>query len=64
MEFEEFKQEIASAVRQKINATVEIHEVGKTNHVKRIGLCITGKGTCISPLIYLEEYYRDFGSVK
>ena len=44
MEFEEFAQKIARAVEQKSGGSARIHEVLKTNGVKRKGLMMTGRG--------------------
>lgn len=60
MEFEEFKQKVIRMAEQKSGGRAEIHEVLKTNGVKRTGLMITGQDTCISPVVYLEKYYEDF----
>ena len=64
MEFEEFAQKIARAAEQKSGGRARIHEVLKTNGVKRKGLMLTGRGTCISPVVYLEKYYGDFCAGK
>ena len=64
MEFEEFAQKIARAAEHKSGGRARIHEVLKTNGVKRTGLMITGQGTCISPVVYLEKYYEDFCAGK
>lgn len=64
MKFKEFAQKIALAVEQRVYGTAEVHEVLKTNGVKRTGLAVTEREACISPLIYLERYYEEFCSGK
>lgn len=63
MNYNQFVQAVESKVKEAVkkNAVVSIHAAEKNNGVCRKGLMIAQKGINISPTIYLEEYYEQFG---
>lgn len=61
MNYDKFCESIKTEVANQLpEYKVDIHEMGKINSVKKIGLVIKEKNKNVSPIIYLEEYYREY----
>lgn len=64
MNFEEFTDNIVKLLRSRAGntCTVTVTKVLKNNDIRLTGIVIMGESDNISPTIYLEEPYRQYGS--
>lgn len=62
MTYHQFTVALEEIVKRKADQSlsVELHNTKKNNGIIRSGLAISGKGTNITPTIYLEEYYERY----
>lgn len=60
MSFDEFKKEVVLAMEQRIGkGNVYLQNCIKNNDTQKVGLFIRSSDSNLSPVIYLEEYYKD-----
>lgn len=59
MEFEEFAMKVKVEVGKMAREEAKLHVFKKNNGGQAVGLSILGAG-CISPVIYLDEFYRKY----
>ena len=61
MVLEQFGYKICSALREIMGADydIELREVTKNNGVLLHGVMITGKGSNVSPAVYIDELYEE-----
>lgn len=62
MVLEQFGYKICSALREIMGADydIELREVTKNNGVLLHGVMITGKGSNVSPAVYIDELYEEY----
>ncbi|MDE7340271.1 MAG: hypothetical protein K2N80_06850 [Lachnospiraceae bacterium] len=62
MRLEQFGDKICSALKELMGTGYEIvfREVTKNNGVRLHGVIITGKGSNVSPTIYIDELYEEY----
>ena len=58
MDYKEFLKEIRRRIQEKVDGEVRAETIKKNNSVNMDGLLIQEKGQNISPVIYLNPYYR------
>lgn len=60
MDFKEFKEKTLSELRGKMgNGKAELYDVTKNNGRTHTGIILLSPQSDVSPVIYLEEYYKD-----
>ena len=60
MNIKEFTEKIQSALAVSLNREVQLKESLKLNNVRRYGIVIVESENSLSPVIYLEELFKDF----
>ena len=60
MDYKEFLKEIRRRIQEKVDGEVRAETIKKNNSVNMDGLLIQEKGQNISPVIYLNPYYRSY----
>ncbi len=62
MRLEQFGEKVCSALKELLGTGYEIvfREVTKNNGVRLHGVIITGKGSNVSPTIYIDELYEEY----
>lgn len=62
MNYEEFLNYVQEKVTKRMDSTVkvQIHKVIKNNDIELDGLSIMREGECMSPTIYLNDYYKSY----
>lgn len=63
MEYKDFLEEVKNNIKDYLpdsfkDATVDIQKVKKNNGVELNGLTVRKTGQKISPVLYLDQYYR------
>ena len=60
MSFDEFKKEVVLAMEQRIGeGNVHLQNCIKNNDTKKVGLLLKSSDRNVSPVIYLEDYYKE-----
>lgn len=60
MSFDEFKKEVVLAMEQRIGeGNVHLQNCIKNNDTKKVGLLLKSSDSNVSPVIYLEDYYKE-----
>ena len=60
MNIREFAEKIQTALAVSLNREVQLKESLKLNNVRRYGIVIVESENSLSPVIYLEELFKDF----
>ena len=65
MNFEEFVLQIQNLLRESdSNLDIQVQTVSKNNGIHYTGLTCRNINTAVSPVIYMEPYFRMFGNGK
>lgn len=67
MDYNKFLQEVIQRIQEKVDGEVRVEAIKKNNSVNMDGLLIREKGRNLSPVIYLNPYYRlylDSGDIE
>lgn len=65
MNFEEFVLQIQNLLRESdSNLDIQVQTVSKNNGIHYTGLTCRNINTAVSPVIYMEPYFRMFGDGK
>ena len=62
MTFEEFRVVVLTELTKMLDdgLKAELKEVTKTNDIIEHGILITGEGSRVSPIFYLDSFYEEF----
>ncbi len=66
MEFKEFTRKVSDGVQQFLGkeVTVSVHNIRKNNGVYMTGMTLSGRESNMSPTVYLESFYDEYGKGK